>query len=272
MVLFGPCVIPSKRGRSDGSTRGRKGEYICRRVHMKDGGNRVFFCAFLHPCLSGLLHAQALHCQWLTKLISIDSPSEHNAHQLGPPEKFSQHCQYLLSCYPTHGTQRLSDLPKVSGQVTEPESPVLLTQLTDKTNCLLMGIFLTVFGQCLGNDEMMLSFSPHAVRASERDFVPLGSPGSVSQSQCFQSGEPGLAQGVSAARGCFQPLMMMCVYQRFSSFSVPCTVNLVGRIFILSSFIITNVLSDNMKLSWQGQYPLFKGMRKDIKHFRNVFI
>lgn len=69
MVLFGPCVIPSKHGRSDGSTGGKKGEYICWRVHMKDGDNRVFFCAFLRPCLSGLLHAKALHYQWPTKLI-----------------------------------------------------------------------------------------------------------------------------------------------------------------------------------------------------------
>ena len=68
------------------------------------------------------------------------------------------------------------------------------------------------------------------------------------------------------------PLMMMDVYQGFSPFSVPCTVNLVGRIFFLSSFIITNVLSDNMKPSQQGQYPLFKSTRKDIKHFRNVFM
>lgn len=68
------------------------------------------------------------------------------------------------------------------------------------------------------------------------------------------------------------PLMRKDVYQGISPFTVSCTVDLIGIMVFLSIFITNNVLSGNMKSSWQGQDTMSNSTRKYIKHFRNVCI
>lgn len=76
---------------------------------MDDGGNSLY--AYFCPCSSGLLYATGLA---LSVDHQVDNSAhslsehwpEHNAYELGSPEKYSQHCQYPLSFCPTHGTRR----------------------------------------------------------------------------------------------------------------------------------------------------------------------